>query len=153
MDQTVAEIASGFKSVHQHLRDEIAGLSAEQLNWRPAPETNSIAVLIVHTLGSEAEVFRISSAVPAPRDRDSEFLVEAGSVAELLTMLDAADALVDDLAPRITSDMLPVVRERGNRPPQTALHWLLTNYGHAREHLAHIQLTKQVMAAEQSRQG
>lgn len=153
MDQTVAEIASGFKSVHQHLRDEIAGLSAEQLNWRPAPETNSIAVLIVHTLGSEAEVFRISSAVPAPRDRDSEFLVEAGSAAELLTMLDAADALVDDLALRITSDMLPVVRERGNRPPQTALHWLLTNYGHAREHLAHIQLTKQVMAAEQSRQG
>ncbi|MFM9107056.1 MAG: DinB family protein, partial [Chloroflexota bacterium] len=95
MDQTVAEIVRGFKDVHQHLRQEIAGLDAAELNWKPAPVTNSIAALVVHTLGSEAEVFRISAAVPAPRDRDSEFLAAADSPAALLPMLDAADALLD----------------------------------------------------------
>jgi hypothetical protein len=145
MDSTVAEIAAGFKTVHQQLREEIAGLGPEALNWKPAPETNSIAVLVVHTLGSEAEVFRIAAAVPAPRDRDREFVAEAARAEDLLPLLDAADALLDDLAPRITTEMLPIMRERGTRPPQPALYWLVNNYGHAREHLAHIQLTKQLM--------
>ncbi len=147
MDQTVAEIVRGFKDVHQKLREEIAGISTDELNWKPAPDTNSIAVLVVHTLGSEAEVFRIAAAVPAPRDRDSEFRVTAETAAELIPLLHQADALLDDLAPRITTEMLPIVRERGNRPPQTALHWLVNNHGHAREHLAHIQLTRQMYAA------
>ncbi|MGI9253458.1 MAG: DinB family protein [Thermomicrobiales bacterium] len=147
MDPTVAEITAGFKAVHQSLREEIAALDAAELNWKPAPETNSIAALVVHTLGSEAEVFRISAAVPAPRDRDAEFLAKAETAAQLLPLLDAADALLDDLAPRVTSEMLPIVRARGNRPSQTALYWLLNNYGHAREHLGHIQLTRQIYAA------
>jgi hypothetical protein len=50
------------------------------------------------------------------------------------------------MAPRITAEDLAAERPRADRPPETGLHWLLTNYGHAREHLAHIQLTKQLYA-------
>jgi hypothetical protein len=46
----------------------------------------------------------------------------------------------------MTAEDLVAIRPRGDRPPQTGLHWLLSNYGHAREHLAHIQLTKQLYA-------
>ena len=148
MDPVVAEIAAGFRDVHQKLRDEVQGMDDAALAWTPAPETNSIAVLVVHTLGSEAEVFRIAAREAAPRDRDSEFRAHA-TADDLLARLDAADALLDELAPRIGPADLAEVRARGNRTPQTCLHWLMNNYGHAREHLAHIQLTKQVMAARQ----
>ncbi len=123
MDPVVAKIAEQFQVVHGLLRDEVRDLSVEELNWKPAPETNSIAVLVVHTLGSEAEVLRVAANVPGERDRPAEFQVTAS---------DAED--------------LAAERPRGDRPPETGLHWLLTNYGHAREHLGHIQLTRQLYA-------
>jgi hypothetical protein len=148
VDPVVAKIAEQFKVVHGQLRDEVRGLSVEALNWKPAPETNSIAALVVHTLGSEAEVLRTVANVPGERDRDAEFLATADDPDALLRHLDVADAFIDDLAARITPDDLAAMRVRGLRPePQTGLHWLVTNYGHAREHLAHIQLTKQLYAA------
>jgi hypothetical protein len=36
------------------------------------------------------------------------------------------------------------MRPRGDRPPKLGLEWLVSNYGHAREHLAQIELTKQL---------
>jgi hypothetical protein len=147
VEPIVAKITEQFKVVHDDLRKEVRGMDTDSLNWKPAPETNSIAVLVVHTLGSEAEVYRIVANVPNDRDRDAEFRV-AENEADLLAKLDEADALIDDLAAGISAESLEAVRARGERAPQTGLHWLLTNYGHAREHLAHIQLTKQLLAAQ-----
>ena len=146
MDPVVAKIAEQFQVVHGQLRDEVRGLSVEELNWKPAPETNSIAVLVVHTLGSEAEVLRVAANVPGDRDRPAEFRVTANDAADLLREIDQADAYIEAMAPRISAEDLAAVRPRGEREPETGLHWLLTNYGHAREHLAHIQLTKQLYA-------
>jgi hypothetical protein len=146
MEPVVAEIVAGFQAVHSQLRDEVRDLSEEELNWKPAPETNSIAVLVVHTLGSEAEVLRIAADIPGTRDRPAEFLVTRNSADDLLRELDQADSYLEALAPRITAEDLATERPRRDLPPQTGLHWLVTNYGHAREHLAHIQLTKQLYA-------
>ena len=146
MDPVVANVAEQFKVVHGQLRDEVRGLSLDELNWKPAPETNSIAVLVVHTLGSEAEVLRVAAKVPSVRDRDAEFRVTVNDAEDLLREIDQADSYLEALAPRITAEHLAEELPRGDRPPQTGLHWLLTNYGHAREHLAHIQLTKQLYA-------
>ena len=104
-------------------------------------------MLVVHTLGSEGEVYRIVANVPSDRDRLAEFQV-AESESDLLAQLDAADALIDDLAGKITAADLEASRPRRHNPPETGLHWLVTNYGHAREHLAHIQLTKQLLATQ-----
>ena len=147
MEQIVAKVADLYREVHQQLREAISGADADLLNWAPAPDTNSIAVLIVHTVGSEAEVWRTVSQTPSIRNRPAEFQTRAGSPGELLVHLDAADALLADLAPKITSTDLTAERPRGDMPTQTGLHWLLTNYGHAREHLAHIQLTTQLYHA------
>lgn len=149
MDPVVAKIAEQFKVVHGQLRDEVRDLSVAELNWKPAPDTNSIAALVVHTLGSEAEVLRVAANVSGSRDRDAEFLATADTPAELLRQLDHADTYIDDMAAQITAEDLAAMRLRGERAPQTGLHWLVTNYGHAREHLAHIQLTKQLYAARQ----
>ncbi len=144
MDPVVAKITEQFKAVHDGLRDEVRGLSVEELNWKPAPETNSIAALVVHTLGSEAEVYRVVAGAEGARDRPAEFLATAETPEELIQQLDAADAYIDGLAARITAADLAASKARGDRPAQSGLHWLVTNYGHAREHLAHIQLTRQL---------
>lgn len=147
MEPVVAKITEQFKAVHDDLRKEVRGMDTESLNWKPAPETNSIAVLVVHTLGSEAEVYRVVANVESVRDREAEFQV-AETEADLLVKLDEADALIDDLAARISAEDLEASRPRRTSAPETGLHWLVTNYGHAREHLAHIQLTKQLLAAQ-----
>lgn len=150
MDPVVEKITEQFQVVHANLRDQVRDLSVEELNWKPAPEANSIAVLVVHTLGSEAEVLRIVADVPNVRDRDAEFLATVNGAGDLLREIDQADSYLEAMAPRITAENLAAERPRGDRPPQTGLHWLLTNYGHAREHLGHIELTKQLYAEAHS---
>ena len=151
MDPVMAKIAEQFQVVHGQLRDEVRDLSVEELNWKPAPDTNSIAVLVVHTLGSEAEVLRVAANVPGERDRPAEFRVTASAAEDLLREIDQADSYIEAMAPRITAEDLAAERPRADRPPETGLHWLLTNYGHAREHLGHIQLTKQLYAEASGR--
>lgn len=144
MDPVVAKISEQFKAVHEQLRAEVRDTSRDELNWKPAPDTNSIAALVVHTLGSEAEVYRVVANVSGTRDRPAEFRASAENADELVKQLDLADEFVDELSAKITAEDLTAEKPRGDRPPQSGLHWLLTNYGHAREHLAHIQLTKQL---------
>lgn len=144
MNFVVDTIARGYRAVHADLRIALRALDQEALTWEPAPETNGIAVLVIHLLGSEGEVWRIVAAVPSERDRPAEFVPGALTRDDLLRRLDAADLLLNELAPTITDADLHAVRERGEREPQTGLYWLVTNYGHAREHLAQLQLTAQL---------
>jgi hypothetical protein len=146
MDAVVEKIAEQFQVVHGQLRDEVRDCSVEELNWKPAPETNSVAALVVHTLGSEAEVLRVAAKVEGERDRDAEFRATANDAEDLIRQIDQADSYLEALAPRITAENLAELLARGEREPQTGLHWLVTNYGHAREHLGHIQLTRQLYA-------
>ena len=115
MDPVVAKIAEQFQVVHGLLRDEVRTL-VEELNWKPAP-TNSIAVLVVHTLGSEAEVLRVAANVPGERDRHAEFRVTATDAEDLLREIDQADAYIEAMAPRITAEDSPLsVRAVTARP-------------------------------------
>jgi hypothetical protein len=82
--------------------------------------------------------------LPSVRDRDAEFVVRPTTAADLLARLDEADALLEGHAAAITADDLASMRERPDRGTRSGRYWLFSNYGHAREHLAHMQLTKQL---------
>ncbi len=150
MEPVVAEVVRGFKDVHAKLRDEVRGMDREELNWTPGPETNSAAVLVTHTLGSEMEMIRIVANAPNERDRAAEFRTDAATADDMLSLLDEADALLDELGPTITAEDLADPRPRRDNPPAPCLRWLMTNYGHAREHLAHVQLTRQLYAGREA---
>lgn len=144
MNMVVETIARAYRNVHQQLREMVTAADAPALHWVPADQANPVAVLVIHTLGSEAEVWRLVAGIGSTRDRDAEFVPTTVTGRDLLDRLDAADLLLDDVAPRVSEQDLARVRERSGRSPQTALHWLITNYGHAREHLAHAELTLQL---------
>jgi hypothetical protein len=100
-------------------------------------------VLVTHTVGSELEMIRAVRSLPTERDREAEFKVESDAE-RLLEMIDAADREMDEQIAALTPADLADLRPRGDRPPRPGIEWLIGNYGHAREHLAQIQLTKQL---------
>src|SRR5207253_10626999 len=132
-----------FHELHEKFRAQVRDLDHGTLNWRPLPKANSIAVLVAHSLGSEIEMIRALRMIPTDRDRDAEFKVEADA-RDLLALLDQADRNLEEHLGALTPDDLTEMRPRGDRPPRPGIDWLISNYGHAREHLAQIELTKQL---------
>jgi hypothetical protein len=132
-----------YRAAHDLFREHVRGLDHGTLNWRPLPKANSIAVLVVHSLGSERDVLTAVRSRPTTRDREAEFRIEA-EAADLLAMLDQADLDLDEHLGAMTPADLTEMRPRGDRPPKPGLEWLLSNYGHTREHLAQLELTKQL---------
>jgi len=75
------------------LRTAVAGLPPAALNWRPAPDTNSMAVLVTHTMHSTHLWLRLAMGLPLPeRDRDSEFRAVEDDPAALLRLVDTLTA-------------------------------------------------------------
>ena len=101
---------------------------------------NSIAVLVVHVLGAERDVMRTLRSAASERDREAEFRVEA-EAPELLEMLDQADRDLEEYLGKVTATDLTEMKPRGDRPPKLGIEWVMSNYGHAREHLASIRAT------------
>jgi len=138
-----------YWQIHAQLREEVADLDERALNWIPGPDMNSIATLVVHLLGSETEVLQVVRGLPSHRDRASEFSAHVDDPEELLGRIDTAARLLEALGPQISDEDLTSLRMRPsavkNRAPRPGLFWLLNSYGHAREHLAHLQLTKQLL--------
>jgi hypothetical protein len=138
-----ASVGALFHAVHEQMREHVRGMDHGTLNWKPLPLANSVAVLVVHTLGSEREMIRGVRSISTERDRESEFRAES-EASDLVARLDLADRELDEHLGALTAADLTELRPRGDRPPRAGLEWLLSNYGHAREHLAQIELTKQL---------
>lgn len=136
-------LAALYRALHDQLREHVRGMDHGTLNWRPLPKANSIAVLVVHVLGAERDVMRTLRSAPSERDREAEFRVEA-EAADLLALLDQADHDLEEYLAAVTAADLTEMKPRGERPPKPGIEWVLSNYGHAREHLAQLELTKQL---------
>lgn len=144
-DQYLQDLTSLHLDAHRQLREAITGLDSEALNWTPGPDTSSIGTIITHALGSEAEMLRNIVQIPTNRDREAEFASQTHEAGHLLGLVDAADKDWRQLAPTIQENDLRALRPRPNKPdPQSGLFWLARNYGHLREHLAQVHLTRQL---------
>jgi uncharacterized damage-inducible protein DinB len=134
----------------KELRASVDGLPAEALNWRPTPETNSVAVLIAHTMGATRLWLRMAMGLPLPeRDRDSEFRATFGDPSELLRFVDemARDctAALDSTDSVDWSAMRETAGRGGDAPPQVAAAYALIHVTeHLRGHVDQISLVRQL---------
>jgi hypothetical protein len=152
-DETAAVVAL-FRQVHDELRGQLAGLDDDAVNWAPTAGANSIATIVTHVVGSEAETLLCVAGRPCVRDRDAEFVGQARTAREVLALLDAADDQLRAAEPQIDAERLQAVFPLPTLPAEevrTGLTWLLGNYGHAREHLGQIELTRQLYESERER--
>jgi len=143
-----------FRQVHDQIRNEIADLDDEGLNWRPWEGANSVSVVITHLVGSEAETVLCVAGLPCERNRDGEFSHARQTRAEVLARLERADLLLTDLSDLITGERLHADVALPTLPPEErrpGITWLVGNYGHSREHVGHIQLTRDLQRRSDGR--
>lgn len=137
-----------FQQLHQQIRDEVAELDDEALRWAPTSGANSVAIIVNHLVGSEAETLRSVAGLPCERDRAAEFERSDLTKAELLALLAEADDLLATVEDLIDAECLKAAIALPTMPAsevRPAMTWLINNYGHGREHLGHIQLTRQLV--------
>jgi uncharacterized damage-inducible protein DinB len=144
-----------IEDLRGQVRDLIADLPVEALNWRPMEgrgehTTNSLGVLATHIAG--AEHFWIGEVVgdsPPTRDRDAEFSSRDADAAQLVEMLEETGAETRAVFSTLSESSLEGVREaRGKTIP---VRWcILHAIDHTALHLGHMQLTYQLWRRGQS---
>ena len=133
-----------FRPVHQRIREDLLGLDAAVLNWRPGPETNSVGALIEHIVTTERRnLLRINGLAD---DRASSELDAARRIRPhgWVKLLDQADAFLDEMGQKMPSSRLSTLVTHPHRGPSTALVLILQTYGHVKEHFGHFELTRQL---------
>jgi uncharacterized damage-inducible protein DinB len=138
------------------LSELIRPLDEKALNWSPLSDgTNSIAVLVVHTVGSTKAWLARAVGEEAPRDRDAEFRAR-GSAGSLLALVEecGVDARIRaaQLEQLDLTRLRPVHRLRGDVDAEVTAAWCVEHsLAHASEHWGQIQLTAQLFAARSPR--
>jgi uncharacterized damage-inducible protein DinB len=145
-----------IEDLRRQVGELIAGLPADALNWRPLEgsqehSTNSLAALAAHVAG--AEHFWIGEVIgghPPSRDRDAEFLVQAGDASELQQILDAAGVETGQVLPALSAIDLDGTREVRGRT--VSVRWgILHVIDHTALHLGHMQITYQLWMGGQGK--
>jgi len=150
-----AQLGAGLAVIEEVLgamQGLLAELGDEAVNWTPLPsDTNSIAAMVVHTLGSLDTWLSRGYGVELPRNREAEFsaffsaseLVERVAQARERTKVQFARLADLDLAtPR------ELKRSQGPLPAEQNAAWCVEHaLIHAGEHWGQIQLTRQLYDA------
>lgn len=125
---------------------------AASLHWAPpAPDTNSIAVLLVHTLGNiEENVFEIVGGHPVNRDRDAEFVERDLTGEQLAARWEALKPRLIETLASLPEGELDRERYHARRGTISGRDTLLVAIRHAGEHLGQSELTRDLWRAAQA---
>jgi uncharacterized damage-inducible protein DinB len=148
-DPTIEAAREVLDESLDEIRRGVAGLSVDQLNATPAGgQTNSIAVIVTHALGSTVSWLSLAMGAPLPaRDRDAEFRAVADDafagrtqqqITRCLAVLDAGGW---DPA-RIGT---PNWNARLAEEPRTAAYALSHALAHLGEHVGHLHMTRELL--------
>ncbi len=148
-DPILTSARAVLRAARDDMRAAIDGLSTDALNWRPTPDdTNSIAVLAIHSLTSTRHWLSVAVDEPLPsRDRDAEFEASARKPAELLHFVDSATAVCLALVDKGRTVDWSALRDHWDpgRDDKLFAAWaLLHALEHLREHVGQISLTRQL---------
>ena len=128
----------------------VHGLSAVELDRAPLPsDSNSPGVLLAHMAGSEGFwIHQVVGGLDAGRDRDAEFRSKGSSTAELEALLDRAGETTRRVLGSISPDELDqAVQARPGEPSVSRRSAVLHAIEHMAQHLGHLELTVQLLAA------
>jgi uncharacterized damage-inducible protein DinB len=152
MKQPFEDFYKLLEELHENIKDQIAGLAQDELDWSPGQGINSIAVLAVHIAGSER--FWIGDTImrePSGRDREAEFVTSGKSEQALVDLLDASLGYIEGAFGKLDVDVLEEMRisPRDGREISVA-RTIAHVIEHTALHLGHIQITKQLLALEET---
>lgn len=127
-----------FRDVRRRILWTLGQLSDEEINWRPGPESNSVANLVAHVCGNLTQryVAQLGGAADV-RDRGAEFATDAAHTGERLQwMVDSTFDAVDEVLSKVEARLLETVLLRDRA--ETVLHIIARSTAHVSEHLGQI---------------
>ncbi|NWG17765.1 MAG: DinB family protein [Chloroflexi bacterium] len=145
-----ADYLERLTTLHRDIERAISGLTPAALDWTPAPDTNSITVLVTHTAGAERYwIGDLAAQMSSSRDREAEFHTKGLNEAALKQRLAQADDFARQALDGLTLADLDTERRSPRNERTFTVSWaLLHALEHTALHLGHIQLTRQLWEQE-----
>ena len=149
------EITSLWRFITETL-DRFTAVASEgpdaALHWAPpAADANSIAVLLVHTLGNvEEQVIEVVGGEPVHRQREAEFIEGDLTGAQLAGQWQALRPRLEQALAGLDPAELDRERSHPRRGMITGREALLLAIRHAGEHLGQSELTRDLWRAAHS---
>ena len=133
----------------ERLLQVVNGLSEERLNWRPpAPNTNSLYALAVHTMSNtEENILYTLFDQTSPRERAQEFLAHGSSADMLTTRWQDLRVQLQNAILNLSAKDLRREHDHPHRGPITGLDILIIVARHTAEHLGQAELTRDLLLA------
>jgi uncharacterized damage-inducible protein DinB len=146
MSQLFTDMQERLETLYQAIEAAVADLPAEALDWKPATDMNSFAVLLTHTAGAlRYWVGDVAGGRPSGRVRAAEFETRDVDAAELMGRLRAALDFAGQVLGELDPAVLGETRTMGQKDETHTIGWALL---HALEHTAlhggHVQITRQL---------
>ncbi|HMO53349.1 MAG TPA: DUF664 domain-containing protein [Tepidiformaceae bacterium] len=137
------------------LKDALGGLPDEAVNWTPAPNTNSIAVLVHHSIAATRFWLRNGSGQVdsisryRSEDRAPAFQTSGASAASLAEAITAAAAEFEQILAAGTPECLDVAVQWDEDPAagRHAISGLMHATSHLAEHVGQAQLMRDLWLA------
>lgn len=129
----------------------IEAMPEEALNWQPGDETtNSLAQIVRHVAAGRTFMLGIALGQPLPTftglpdARARGLHNDPATHAELTDMIREADAQWKDHLTALDATDLTEVVPSPFGEPRARFFWIAANFGEAREHIGHAELTVQM---------
>lgn len=156
MDAIAAACADMLRTNITDLRVTVTGLGDEALNWTPAPETNSIAVLVAHAVSATRALINsaLAGEMDRPRylaeERTPAFNTKDATEASLLALVDGLTATAERLetGPAAAYGETVAIIGDPSAPVRSRAWNLIHAIEHLREHIGHAQVTRQLWEAK-----
>jgi uncharacterized damage-inducible protein DinB len=146
MDALFVDYLNRLQAMHQGVKEAIAGLSSEVLDWVPGPDMNSLTVLVTHLAGSER--FWVGDMVgqnDSGRIRSEEFETKNLRETDLVQRLDDSLAHSEKVLAQLLITDLDKVYESPINGDLFRVSWsLMHNLEHVALHVGHIQMMRQL---------
>jgi uncharacterized damage-inducible protein DinB len=146
MSSFIDEYLSLLHELHSEIEKSLIGLPTQALDWTPGPETNSLAVLVVHLTGAERFwVGDVALGDPSNRVRAAEFKAAGLAPEALITRLRDADEYIRHAIESLSLADLEALRTNPHDGRQFSVAWCLLHVlEHTATHMGHIELTSQL---------
>ena len=129
----------------------LEGLDSDSLDWRPLDDANSLYALATHTIGNVRHSFlNVLCGLPVTRERDAEFMVSGGSVAESEARWNELKDQISDAIEELPATELDRERDHPRRGSISGRELLIVVARHAAEHYGQARLTRDLVKARLS---
>lgn len=124
------------------------GLTAEEINWSPIGDANSLYVLATHTMGNATEnLLKVLCEQPVDRQRDAEFTARGDSADALRTHWQTLRAQLQAQLEQIDDASLNAPRYHARRGAISGREVLIVVARHSAEHMGQAFLTRDLILA------